>query len=105
MGDEFQPSLPELADPAGEEEEEEERILWQRFLMKLFTISAVETHPKRVSEGRSGLGASVTEVPAGGAAASPSSYQSHADSLILVSTRNNRGLNSSSDLPVCFPSG
>lgn len=42
---------------------------------RVFTESKEETHPKTLSEGRSGLGASVAELVADGAAVSLSNYQ------------------------------
>lgn len=42
---------------------------------RVFTESKEETHPKTLSEGRSGLGASVADLVADGATVSLSIYQ------------------------------
>lgn len=55
----------------------------------VFTGSKEGTHPKTLSEGRSGLGASVADLAADGAAVSLSNYQWHADLFIIVCTCDN----------------
>lgn len=73
MGDEFITSLTKVLDPPGKKGER--TLMSKKRCNRVFTGSKEETHPKTLSEGRSGLGASVADLVTNRAAVSFSNYQ------------------------------